>query len=51
MHLIGLFTGIFYNQGDQWVTYDALKRHYPTVEEYSELDTIILSGSSLSVND
>lgn len=26
MHLIGLFTGIFFNQGDEWKTYNILKR-------------------------
>lgn len=34
MHLIGLFTGIFYNQGDEWSVYNALKGNYPTAEEY-----------------
>jgi hypothetical protein len=28
-----------------------LKQEYPTKEEYMELDTVVLSGSSLSVND
>jgi GMP synthase-like glutamine amidotransferase len=51
MHLVGLFAGIFFQQGDHWKLFNVLKQDYPTKQEYMELDTIILSGSSLSVND
>ncbi len=51
IHLIALFTGILYNENDEWVVYNALKGQYPSVNDYEQLDTVILSGSSYSVNE
>lgn len=51
MHLTGLFTGIFYTKNDDWTIYNVLQNKVPSEADYAKLDCIILSGSSLSVND
>lgn len=50
IHIDGLFSGIFYNPGDEWKSFKILKGEIPKVEELMDYNTIILSGSSLSVN-
>jgi hypothetical protein len=51
MHQAGLFTGIFSTKNDEWTIYNVLQNQMPTEQEYQELDCVILSGSSMSVND
>ena len=51
IHIDGIFSGIFYNPGDQWRSYKILKNEIPKVEELALFDTVILSGSSYSVNN
>lgn len=46
-----LLGGIFYNAGDSWRSFRILKGDVPQVEELAQFDTLILSGSSYSVND
>lgn len=50
IHLEGLFSGIFYNPGDEWKAFKILRGEVPKVEELMDYNTLILSGSSLSVN-
>lgn len=50
IHIDGLFAGIFYNPGDEWRSFKILRGEVPKVEELMDYDTLILSGSSLSVN-
>jgi hypothetical protein len=45
-----LIGGIFYNPGDSWKSFKILKGDVPQAEELAQFDTLILSGSSYSVN-
>ena len=49
IHLLGLYSGIFYRKGDRWTNFDLLRGNVPTVEQLMSFDTIILSGSAYSV--
>ena len=47
----GLFSGIFYQNGDLWKCYKVLLKEIPTVEELLQADTVMISGSTFSVNN
>lgn len=46
----GLFSGIFYQNGDLWKSYKILLKEIPTIEELLQADTVMISGSTFSVN-
>ena len=46
-----LFTGVFYRKGDLWSSFKIVKGEIPSPEEIIAYDTIILTGSSYSVNN
>lgn len=50
INIDGLFSGIFYQNGDNWKTYRVLSKQIPTVEELVEADVVLISGSTYSVN-
>lgn len=50
INLDALIGGIFYNPGDSWRSFRILKGDVPQAEELAQFDTLILSGSSYSVN-
>lgn len=47
----GLFSGLFYRHGDRWKAYEILNNQVPTVEELVAADTVLVSGSTYSVNN
>ena len=49
VNIEGLFSGIFYRRGDRWRSYKILNEEIPTVEDMIRVDTVVISGSSLSV--
>ena len=51
INLDGLFSGIYYRKGDIWKSYKILLEEIPTIEEMIQSDTIIISGSTYSVNN
>ena len=51
IHLEGLLSGIFYNDGEIWKSYRILAGNIPTAQELIGYDTVILGGSSHSVNN
>lgn len=46
----GLFSGLFYRHGDRWQTFELLNHEIPTVNDLLSFDTIMISGSTYSVN-
>lgn len=49
VNIEGLFSGIFYRRGDRWRSFKILNEEIPTVEDMIRVDTVVISGSSLSV--
>ena len=50
VHLFGLIEGIWFGNHN-WSHFRILKEEFPTEKEFEKMDVIILTGSSLSVND
>lgn len=46
----GLFSGLFYQHGDQWSVFELLNHQIPSVHDLLAFDTIMISGSTYSVN-
>lgn len=46
----GLFSGLFYRHGDKWQTFEVLNHEIPSVNDLLCFDTIMISGSTYSVN-
>ena len=45
-----LFSGMYYRNGEHWSSYKLLLKQIPTVQELAQANTVLISGSTFSVN-